>query len=283
LDESKNWLNKNGDTATTNDFIQKRNELKENVCPVLDKYAQDEKEVPENESEERKKLKNLTQNIQLELSNNKQLQNLDEDKKNKIYDIAKNAEEWLKNNKNATNKDLKDYISSMWKLLGDQTNFKFSVWVVANYGIGYNFTEQTKWGKNSGLAKDYSQYATTFLKKGNSDFKGYQGYKGKNFDNVSKIPKNISKEEKESLEMLDKLKQTKGDFKNDENNLSLKNSTSKNPTYSLDELKNMSNVKNKEKLLSDDDFNSLFKMSKKEFERIPIFQQHSLKKKFGIY
>jgi len=117
-------------------------------------------------SQERKKLDNLTKNIYAELGNNKQLKDLDDEKKRKIEEIAKNAEEWLSRNKNASDLELRNYMKEMWVLLGDNTNFKFSVWTVANYGIGYGFSEQMKWGSSGGIAKDLSHYSTTFLKKG---------------------------------------------------------------------------------------------------------------------
>jgi hypothetical protein len=50
--------------------------------------------------------------------------------------------------------------------------------------MGFGFTEHSKWGKNSGLKNDFHQYSTSFITKGNKEYKGYQGYKAKNFDNV---------------------------------------------------------------------------------------------------
>jgi hypothetical protein len=98
----------------------------------------------------------------------------------------------------------------------------------------------------------------------------------------------LSKEEKESLDRFDKLKQNKGDFVQNTdditNSVSNPNNNSRsNITYSYEELKNMKDMKNREKLLSDDEFKSIFNMTKREFERTPIFTQHSLKKKFGLY
>jgi hypothetical protein len=57
---------------------------------------------------------------------------MSEDDKDKIMDIARDAQEWLSKNKNASDKEIKDYMNGMWKLLGNHTNFKFSVWTVGN-------------------------------------------------------------------------------------------------------------------------------------------------------
>jgi len=116
-------------------------------------------------SQERKKLDNLTKNIFAELDNNKQLKDLDDEKKRKIAEIARNAEEWLAKNKFASEDELKKYMKEMWVQLGDNTNFKFSVWTVANYGIGYGFSEQMRWGKSGAMPKDFTQYSTSFIKK----------------------------------------------------------------------------------------------------------------------
>jgi len=114
-------------------------------------------------------------------------------KKNNLIEIAKSAENWMNSNKNASEQELKNYMKDMWTLLGNQTDFKFSVWTVPSYGIGYGFSEHLKWGSKSGPAKDLSQYSISYLNAKKSDPKkteiiksdsyssGYQGYVGKTF------------------------------------------------------------------------------------------------------
>jgi len=276
------------DKSTTSELININNDLTQIAIPILEKHESKSNPL----SQEAKKLDNLTKNIFDEVNNNKTFKDMSESEKDKILDIAKDAEEWLAKNKGASDQQIKDYMNGMWKLLGTHTNYKFSVWTVGNYGMGFGFSEQTRWGKNSGLKKDYSHYATNFITKGNTSqntnngSKGYSGYKGKDFDNLSKIPKNISKEEKEALDKFDKLKQNKGDISNTEIGSSVSNSSKPSGgsiTYSYDDLKNMKDLKNREKMLSDEVFRDLFNMTKREFERLPIFQQHSIKKKLGLY
>jgi len=136
-------------------FVQQK-KLENTANPLL--------ETAKNNMADRTKLENLAKNIQNQVQNVKQLKDLDENKRNAILSIAKNAEEWLRQNPNATEKDLQDYMKMVYRLLGDQTNFKFSVWVVSNYGLGYNFQEATKWGKQPDLKKqDKAHYYTSYL------------------------------------------------------------------------------------------------------------------------
>jgi len=87
-------------------------------------------------------------------------------KKNRreIKEIAKNAQEWIQKHPNATEAEIKEYTNSLYKMLGTHTNFKFSVWVVAGYGVGFGFKEYGPSQKTPTSTPGF-QYMGSYLKE----------------------------------------------------------------------------------------------------------------------
>jgi len=73
------------------------------------------------------------------------LKGLDNKRKKKISDLSDQALNWLNEHPDATDEEIRAYIRSLQKKLGEESNnFKFSVWVVSSYGLGYGFSEYKK-------------------------------------------------------------------------------------------------------------------------------------------
>jgi len=123
-------------SADVNDVLLEKQKLDNNVNQVMDKAKE--------RMAEKNKLENLTKNIFTQLDNSQQLKDLQDDKKKAIRDIATDAQKWLSANPNASDKQVRDYMHTVYKLLGQQTNYKFQVWVVHSFGLGFGFKEYSK-------------------------------------------------------------------------------------------------------------------------------------------
>jgi hypothetical protein len=301
-----NWVKKHGDKASLAELKKKKDELEKTINSILE--SKDERN---NLSDYAKKVLDILK------SNEEVRKGMTNDEQRDVDDYAQAVLDWLAEHPNATAQEIRNMKKQLEDNLAKVKNFKFVV-PYKNF-VGFRFNEQSRWGISENRSKEFiygSYLQQQERREREAAAKRQQNQKPKEeskpaptgekkFKVAAKSKYSVTKQDEEDLKLFQTLKGSKGGLiqaklsslvdttgsvKAEFGSVVDQGSSKSLPTYSYAELKNGNNgfpkgvdPQRREQYLSTGEFQQIFKMTKDEFNRLPNFRQHGLKKTYELF
>jgi hypothetical protein len=309
LDDLSKWIKQNSN-APLEEIVKRRNELKQFIADIIDKQ------------DAHKDLRDYAEKVLKVLEHNKTVRRaMTEKDRQAAKDYAEDILDWLRRNPSAPAHEVREKKRLAVMAINALRGWKFEVPYVQF--VGYNFSEQTRWGLAHNRINPWELNFGSYLKAeqrrvGNQPQKPSSStttpkfdsayippWQATKFDNVSagtKGKRTVQDEDEKKFEALksnmvspvlraklDSLTDTSGKSSKAASGPQFQPEISK--FYSYMELKDKKshelppdvNPHKREQYLTDSEFEKVFGMSKSAFLAQPEFMQMKIKKEKGLF